>query len=218
MALNIDKKSDISGNSQVNPKPAPPIPPEPGIPAEPSKRFLDKNGALLINAEGLALTKHFEGLFLKAYMDPVGVPTIAYGRIVYPSGKKVRIGDTCTEAEADAWLLEDLYGEGAKYVRAFLQDPIERELNDDQFSALCGFTFNRGAGRFRDIVAPHLNRRDIPAAIKALLSVNYAGGGYLLGLDRRRWAEKRLFEGKDWREFDTVAKFTAFKNRGYRHA
>jgi lysozyme len=203
----------------VTPKPSEPGKPEPKPvePSEPSgKRYLDKNGKLITNQEGLELTKHFEGLFLKAYLDPVGVPTIAYGRIVYPNGKKVRMGDTCTEAEADAWLLEDMYGEGAKYVRAFLNDAVEGTLNDNEMSALTGFTFNRGAGRFRDIVAPHLNRGDKKAAVTALLSVNYAGGGYLLGLDRRRWAEKMLFEGKDWRAFDTVAKFQKFKNAGYR--
>lgn len=178
----------------------------------------DNSGKFLINSSGLAQQKHFEGLYLKAYLDSVGVPTIAYGRIKYPDGRKVRLGDTCTEHEAEAWLLYDLYSEGAKYVRAFLNDDVENELNENQFSALVGFTFNRGAGRFRDYVAPFINKRDFKGAMDSLVKVNYAGADrrYLLGLDRRRWAERYLFEGKDWRAFDTVAKFNAFKARGYK--
>lgn len=182
------------------------------------KVFFDKNGKFLINQKGLDLVKHFEGLYLEAYQDSVGVWTIAYGRINYPDGKKVRKGDRCTQAQADQWLLEDLYAEGAKYVRAFLDDSVESELSADQFSALVGFTFNRGAGRFRDYVAGHLNKRDFTQAIDSLVKVNWAGADrkYLLGLDRRRWAEKYLFEGRDWRAFDTVGKFKQFKDRGYR--
>lgn len=178
---------------------------------QPGAKF-DKNGMLLINAQGLELVQHFESCFLKAYLDAVKVPTIAWGRIVYPNGRKVRLGDTCTQAEADQWLLEDLWGEGAKYVRAFLDDSVETELNPNQFSALVSFTYNRGAGRFRDYVAGFLNRRDFTGAINSLLKVNWAGENkeYLLGLDRRRHAEALLWAGDDWRKVDSVAKFGAY--------
>lgn len=180
--------------------------------------YLDKNGKLLVNREGLLLIQHFEGCYLKAYRDSVGVPTIAWGRIVYPDGRKVQVGDTCTQAQADAWLLEDIYLEGAKYVRAYLDDSVETELNSNQFSSLAGFTYNRGAGRFRDYVASFINNRKFPQAMDSLVKINFAGPNreYLLGLDRRRWAEKYLFEGHDWRAFDTVAKFKAFKANGYK--
>jgi len=199
---------------QSNPSP----PSNPPPPTNQGKKYLDKNGKLLINAEGRELVKHFEGRYLYAYQDSVGVWTIADGRIVYPDGRKVKKGDTCTNEQADAWLLEDLYSEGAKYVRVFLDDKIEADLTADQFSALVGFTYNRGAGRFRDYVAPFINKRDFPGAMKSLCSVNWAGPDrkYLLGLDRRRWSERYLFEGKDWRAFDNIAAFKAFKARGYK--
>lgn len=196
------------------------LPKEGGATPNPSVRHLDKSGKLLITQDGLELVKHFEGCHLKAYIDPVGVPTIAFGRIVYPDGRKVRMGDSCTQEQADEWLREDLWLEGAKYVRAFLNDEVESELNDAQLSALVSLTYNRGAGRFRDFVAVHLNRRDFTRGLQAMTELNWAiednKRRYLLGLDRRRWAERRLWEGRDWREFDTVSKFQSFKEKGYR--
>jgi lysozyme len=182
----------------------------------PQTKYSDNSGRFLINGSGLEMAKHFESFFPKAYVDPVGVVTIAYGRIIYPNGKKVKMGDTCTQSEADAWLLEDLYGEGAKYVRSMLTN--EDELNENEFSACVDFTFNRGAGRFRDYIAPYLNKGDKKGAMKSLLTVNWAGSQrkYLLGLDRRRWAEKYLFEGKDWSPFKSISWFKAFKAKGYK--
>lgn len=212
--LDFGKKPEqIAPKEPPKPEPVKPAPKEEG-----NIKYSDNSGKFLINSDGLAQQKHFEGLYLKAYLDSVGVPTIGYGRIKYPDGRKVKLGDTCTEHEAEIWLLDDLYGEGAKYVRAFLNDDVEKELNEDQFSALVGFTFNRGAGRFRDYVAPFINRRDFKGAMESLVKVNYAGADrkYLLGLDRRRWAERYQFEGKDWRAFDNIAKFRAFRDRGYR--
>lgn len=187
-------------------------------PEWPKKNYYDKSGMLLVNQSGLELIQHFEGCYLKAYQDSVGVWTIAWGRIVFPNGRKVRAGDTCTQLEADEWLLQDIWGEGSKYVRALLDDPIEGELSANQFSALAGFTYNRGVGRFRDYLAPFLNKRDFTGAMDSLVRVNWAGADrkYLLGLDRRRWAERFLFEGKPWEQFKSIEYFKAFRDRGYR--
>lgn len=179
--------------------------------------YKNKAGLFIINQQGFEQVKHFEGCYLKAYVDPVGVATIGFGRITNSDGSKVKIGQTCTQADADAWLLEDLEGEGAKYVRAFLTN--EDALNDNEFSACVGFTFNRGAGRFREYIAPFLNKGDKAGAMESLVTVNWAGRErkYLLGLDRRRWAEKLLFEGKNWRDVDSVQKFKEFiTNKGKR--
>jgi len=178
---------------------------------------LDKK--FIINEAGLELVKHFESLFLNSYIDPIGVPTIGYGKIRFRDGSKVELGQTCTKEQAEKWLIEDLEDEGAKYVRYYLNDKQEYELNQNQFSSLVSFTFNRGAGRFRDYIAPFINKNDISGAMTALCSLNWAVENgqkiYFLGLHRRRWAERYLFEGKDWRAFDTVAKFKAFKDNNY---
>lgn len=217
-------------------KPSAPMPPEPGFeyivrpvekPADapvsaPSsgKRYLDSNGRLLINQAGMDLVKHFEGYYEKAYADPVGIITIGFGTITYPNGKKVQRGDTCTEEEATSWLMHDLWDDGAKYVRAYTDDAVEKELNENQLSALVSLTYNRGGGRFREFIAPHLNNRDFPRALQELTMLNWAISNgarkYLLGLDRRRWAERYLWEGKNWRAFESIAEFSAFKAKGYR--
>lgn len=183
-----------------------------------ANKYSDNSGKFLINGSGLDMVKHFEGLYLKAYRDSVGVLTLGYGRIVHPDGKKIQDGETCTEQEAESWLLHDLYAEGAKYVRVFTQDEREAALSENEFSALVGFTFNRGAGRYRDYLAGFINAGDHAGAMRSLVSVNWAGADrkYLLGLDRRRWAERYLFEGKDWTPFKDIAWFKQFKARGYR--
>ena len=187
---------------------------------EPGKRHLDAQGRLLITDEGLDLLTHFEGFHDKAYVDPVGVITIGWGTIKYPDGRKVKIGETCTREQAREWMFVDIWDDGAKYVRLFTVDAVENALTDRQFSALTSLTFNRGAGRFRDFISPYLNKGDMGGTLLAIKSLNWAikdgQKTYLLGLDRRRWAEAYMFQGRDWREFDTVAKFQAFKNRGYK--
>lgn len=183
-------------------------------------KYADPQGRLLINEAGMELVKHFESFFPKAYRDPVGVITIGWGTIIYPNGKKVQINDTCTESEATEYLLHDLWEDGAKPVRAFTQDSVESELNENQFSALVSLSYNRGGGRYREFVAPYINRKDFSGASIAILSLNWAiknnNRHYLLGLDRRRWAEKTLFEGKDWTPFNSIQWFKSFKANGYK--
>ncbi|NEP90302.1 MAG: lysozyme [Okeania sp. SIO2C2] len=52
----------------------------------------------------LNLVKKWEGLFLNANLDPVGIPTIGYGTIRYPNGKKVQLGERITERNAEFYL------------------------------------------------------------------------------------------------------------------
>jgi lysozyme len=165
----------------------------------------------LINESGFALVKEFEGCQLRAYQDSVGVWTIGWGRIVYDDGSKVKQGDSCDQAAADKWLKTDLEREGAKYVRAFVKD--WKLLNQDQFSALVSFTYNRGAGRFHEKLADLLESDlydhliDHAEALKAselMLTYDWAGSKqpvHLAGLLRRRWAESFLFQGRDWTVF-----------------
>lgn len=180
--------------------------------------FRNKYGLPIITEDGLAMCKHFEGFFPKAYRDPVGVVTIGYGRIRFPSGYKVQMKDTCTKAQAEIWLLEDLESEGAKFVRAYVSG--YEQLKPHQISALVDFTFNRGAGRLNekldDILEAGLKDRVLDAgevnlAMATLLSYDWAGKTKKKyeGLARRRAAEHLMFLGKDWRAVGKVSTWRA---------
>lgn len=152
-----------------------------------------------ISSDGIELVKHFEGLYLNAYLDSVGVATIGFGRIKYDDGSPVKIGDTCTEQDALRWLAEDLEKDGAHYVKAWVKVP----LTQGQFDALVSFTFNRGAGRLREKLVGLLNSKEYPQAAETLLQYDYAGSPprTLPGLTRRRKAERAMFLGEDWHQF-----------------
>ncbi len=146
-----------------------------------------------INDAGLALVTYTEGLSLTAEKDSVGIPTIGYGRIKYDDGTLVKLGDTCNKFDAERWLQTDLWQDGGHFVTAWIKTP----LNDNQYSALISFTFNRGAGRLRELLI-------LPGKIEDnLLQFDYAGHPprALLGLRRRRRMERALYRGEDWNLF-----------------
>jgi len=137
-----------------------------------------------INASGLKLIKEFEGLRLKAYRCPAGVLTIGYG---HTGG--VREGQVLTQEEAEELLKKDLlvFERG---VRNYVKVP----LTDNQFSALVSFSYNVGLGAFgKSTLLRKLNARDYNGAATEFAKWNKGGGKVLLGLTRRRTAEKELF-------------------------
>jgi len=206
----VEKPPQGGDGLVINPSPADPIH-VPGV-----TRFYDKNGMFLINRTGLEMLKHFESgpesrweHYLTAYIDPVGVPTIGFGHIKTVTHADVAKKKKITMAEAERLLMEDLYEEGAKYVRAFMKH--EDRLNDNQFSCLTDLTFNRGSGRFNDqmddIVDGALEDSVITSdefgkIATRLLYYNFAiskGQKKILeGLSRRRAANHLLFLSKDW--------------------
>lgn len=52
----------------------------------------------------ISIIKEFEGLYLNAYRDPVGIWTIGWGTIQYPDGRKVAGGDKITVDQANQYL------------------------------------------------------------------------------------------------------------------
>ena len=93
-----------------------------------------------IGKKGLDLIKSFEGLTLKPYLCPAGVPTIGYGSTFYEDGTKVTLKDKkITEAKAVKILLHEVAA-SEKYVDVFCQDVI----NQNQFDALVSFVYNIG--------------------------------------------------------------------------
>lgn len=135
----------------------------------------------------IRLVKEFEGCKLKAYICPAGKPTIGYGRT-----KGVKIGDTCTQEQAEKWLLEDLAGPIAA-----VKDAVKVPLRDCQTAALASFAYNCGEGNFRRSTLLHLlNSGHYAFAAVEFDKWNRANGVVLPGLTRRRAAERALYEGK----------------------
>lgn len=153
---------------------------------------IDENGInRQINKAGLDLVKEFEGLYqllpsgmVKAYLDPVRVPTIGWGHT-----EGVKMGDIITIQEAENYLSKDL-----KNFEAAVSKLVKVSLGDNEFSALVSFTFNLGIGALaQSTLLKHLNNDKRQQAANEFLRWVKAGGTVLPGLVRRREAEKKLF-------------------------
>lgn len=152
-----------------------------------------------VTQPAIDLVKHFEGLYLKAYRCPAGVPTIGYG---HTDG--VQMSQQITEAQADAFLAADL-AEAAADVDRYVKVP----LTDDERGALASFVFNLGAGSLASSTLLRLlNSGDVSGAADQFGRwVNATVNGKstkLPGLVARRAAEAALFEGKGWQATDTA--------------
>ena len=138
-----------------------------------------------------ALAKHFEGLSLKPYHDPVGFPTIGYGHLLSriawePLDKWPALA---TEADAGVLLMADMEKklEGVRRL-------VRAELNDNQEAAVLDFAFNCGVGNLQaSTLRQKLNREEFDSASDEFGRWVYADGKKLNGLIRRRFAERELF-------------------------
>ena len=139
--------------------------------------------AMRTSSKGVSLIKSFEGCRLKAYKCPAGVWTIGYG---HTAG--VKEGDTITQEQADEYLRNDL----AKYEKAVMYYDGIYHFNQNQFDALVSFTYNCGVGNLKNLTQS--GKRTLAQISVKLLLYNKAGGVVLRGLQRRRMAEKELFD------------------------
>lgn len=131
---------------------------------------------------GINLIKQFEGCRLNAYKP---VPSEKYWTIGYGHyGADVTPGMVITQAQAEIMLGIDLQR---------FEQAVERytlfPLSQNQFDALVSFAYNCGTGNLQQLVK---NRNALQVA-DAMLRYNKAGGKELVGLTRRRYAERVLF-------------------------
>lgn len=136
-----------------------------------------------ISKTGINLIKKYEGCRLTAYKCPAGVWTIGYG---HTAG--VKQGMTITQAQADAFLVEDL----VKYERK-VNKYTKYNFNQAQFDAMVSFAYNVGSidGLTKN------GTRTIQQISDAITLYNKGGGKVLPGLVRRRAEEKALFNLKN---------------------
>ena len=133
---------------------------------------------------GIDLIKRFEGLRLKVYTCPAGVPTIGFG---HTAGVTM---DTrpITEEQAEAYLKEDL----KKFERGVLS-AVKVPLTQGQFDALVSFSFNLGISALQGSTLLKRLNAGQPCSDQFERWV-FAGGVAMPGLRRRREAERRMFE------------------------
>ena len=130
------------------------------------------------------LAKRFEGLRLSAYQDAVGVWTIGYG---HTGG--VEEGMTITLEQAEDLLVSDMNNRAAACVNHWVTAP----LTQNQFDALCDFTFNLGCGALqKSELLANINSGN-PVTAENFTDWDHAGGVVLPGLLARRLAEQSLF-------------------------
>jgi lysozyme len=138
----------------------------------------------------LRLAVTFEGVYLKPYLDPVGIPTQGIGCTRHLDGRPVLMTDTpVTRDYAIAWARQLLQ---QRFTRAVL-GLCPAADTAPRLGALVDFAFNLGEGRLRgSTLRKRVNARrwaDVPTE---LLKWDMAGGRHLPGLTRRRAAEAQL--------------------------
>jgi lysozyme len=155
----------------------------------------------------VALVASHEGYVPKVYKDPIAILTVCYGH----TGPELRMGQTYTKAECEAYLAQDL-AEAQATVRRCITSP----MLPHQEAALISFAFNVGPGRKES--AP--GRKDGKDGLCVLNNGNHstmrrkanagdwvgacaefskwtkAGGIVFRGLVRRRTEERALCEGR----------------------
>lgn len=136
-----------------------------------------------ISQTGLKLIKSFEGCQLTAYkaVSSEKYYTIGYGHY----GADVKRGMKITQAQADAYLVKDL----AKFEAKVNKYQSKYSFNQNQFDALVSFAYNIGS--IDGLTAN--GTRTIAQISSKFAAYNKSGGKVLLGLTKRRAAEKKLF-------------------------
>lgn len=142
---------------------------------------------------GLAVVREIEECELEAYKDPGskradGEPiTIGWG---HTDPGVIKLGDTCTQEQADMWLEED-----AAEAEAIIEDTVQVSLSDNQAGALLSFVYNIGEGQWRkSTLLRKLNTADYAGAAAEFPKWNKNDGKIMNGLIRRRRVERALFE------------------------
>jgi lysozyme len=141
-----------------------------------------------ISEKGKSLIKSFESLELKAYKCSANVWTIGYGHT-----KNVKQDDVITEAQADCYLMQDLY-ETEKAINKLVRVP----LSQNQYDALCSLVFNIGSYAFsKSTLLAKLNVGDYVGASEQFRGWNKITQSnkkiISAGLVRRRQTEEDLF-------------------------
>jgi len=143
-----------------------------------------------INAGGLSIITASEGFIPTPYRCPAGVPSIGFGSTILLNGRRVTMASKAvTKDEGKALLRRHL-----DRVETDISQLIRISLNENEFSALCSWTYNLGSGRLQSsTLRAKLNRGERLGAANEFPKWRRANGRILRGLVIRREAERQLF-------------------------
>ena len=161
-----------------------------------------------VSKKCIEMVKEFEGCYLEAYQDVVGVWTIGYGITSSDkaiTGKTIHKGMKISQETAERWLEESL---NKKYLPLVLKYQTTYGFNTSQIDALTSFAYNIGS---IDGLTDK-GKRSIRTIEDKILAYNKAGGKELRGLTRRRLRELEMFRSGS-KKFDEG--FPVLPSRGY---
>lgn len=142
-----------------------------------------KTGLVLAVAIAMPLTAQYEGLRMRANLDPVGILQICYGET-----EGVRVGDIKTKKECD-----DILTARLGYFALVVDNMIEPPISPKTQAALASLTYNIGEGSLKKSKLLRLaNEGQMIAACDEMRKWVYAKGKKLPGLVKRREAERQL--------------------------
>lgn len=133
------------------------------------------------------LCRKFEGLHLRPYLCPAGVPTIGYGATYYEDGTRVTLSDPPLSRqraeELLIWHIENVYLPAVLKLCPGVDTP-------ERLAALLDFAFNLGVGNLRaSTLRKRVNAKRWDDVRSELMRWTKAGGKELRGLVKRREAE-----------------------------
>ena len=147
-----------------------------------------------LDSKGYDLIKEFEGFNNRPYKCSANIPTIGYGNIFYPDGKRVSMLDKeITKEYAD-----EIFKNVADNFAFKVSKLIKSKVTQNQFNALVSFAYNVGIGNLEKstlLKLVNINPNDAMIA-KQFLRWNKAKGKELKGLTNRRIKESALYYTK----------------------
>lgn len=134
----------------------------------------------------------FEGLYLKPYLCPAGIPTIGIGSTHYENGVRVTLKDPpITKERAFELLRWELEHECVPRVLKLCQNLPE--WGPGAVAAILDFTYNLGSGNLQSsTLRKRILADDKAGAQNELMKWIKGGGRVLPGLVKRRTAEVAL--------------------------
>lgn len=164
----------------------------------------------MLENKSLELLIELEGECLEAYLCPSGIPTIGVGLTTYPSGEKVKIGDTITKEQSREYLKQTLEQFEKQLVLLLNGLPLPRKALD----SLIIFSFNVGVGNFAKsslLKEIKKNRNNLKEIEKQFNRWIYSNNKVLQGLVIRRQKEYQLYEKGILSQFTTKERNEIFK-------